>query len=99
MTKDTASKGRATWVQMKYQALFNLQSYNKIKLMLSAVSTYSFKDIYFTWASTRENLSSVFANNKGADQPAHKGSMISTFVIHLLENIISKLATSEISIF
>ena len=23
------------------------------------------------WASTQENLSSLFANNKGADQPAH----------------------------
>ena len=38
-------------------------------------------------------------NNKGADQPAHLHSLISTFVIRLLESIISKLATSEISIF
>ena len=42
---------------------------------------------------------SGFANNKSADQPAHQHSPISTFAIHLLENIISKLATSEISIF
>ena len=42
-----------------------------------------------------------FANNKGADQPAsaHPRSLISTFVIHLLESIISRLAASEISIF
>ena len=40
-----------------------------------------------------------FANNKGADQPAHPGNLISAFVIHLLESIISKLATSEFSIF
>ena len=39
------------------------------------------------------------ANNKGADQPAHPRSLISTFVIGLLESTISKLATSEISIF
>ena len=39
-----------------------------------------------------------FANNKGADQPAHPHSLISTFVIRLLKSIISKLATSEISI-
>ena len=51
------------------------------------------------WASTRENLSLVFANNKGADQPAHTRSLISAFVIHLLESILSKLATSEVSIF
>ena len=36
---------------------------------------------------------------KGADQPAHPGRLISTFVIRLLESIISILATSEISIF
>ena len=38
-----------------------------------------------------------FANNKGADQPAHLGSLINAFVICSLENIISKLASSEIS--
>ena len=40
-----------------------------------------------------------FANNKHAEQPAHMGSLISAFVILLLESIISRLATSEISIF
>ena len=40
-----------------------------------------------------------FANNTGADQPAHPRSLISTFVIRFLESTISKLATSEISIF
>ena len=37
--------------------------------------------------------------NKGADQPAHLRRLISAFVIHLLESIISKLASSKISIF
>ena len=40
-----------------------------------------------------------FANNTGADQPAHLRSLISAFVIHFLESIISRLDTSEISIF
>ena len=40
-----------------------------------------------------------FANNKDADQPAHPRRLISAFVIRLLESIISKLASSEISIF
>ena len=40
-----------------------------------------------------------FANNTVADQPAHLRSLISAFVIHFLESIISKLATGEISIF
>ena len=38
-------------------------------------------------------------NNKGADQPAPPPGLISAFDIHLLESIISGLATSEISIF
>ena len=40
-----------------------------------------------------------FANIKGADQPAHPRSLISAFVIRLLESFISRPATSEISIF
>ena len=39
------------------------------------------------------------ANNTGADQPAHPHSLISTFVIRLLESIISKHAIGEISLF
>ena len=46
-----------------------------------------------------KNLSSGLANNKGADQPAHPRSQISAFVIRLLKRIISRLATSEISLF
>ena len=40
-----------------------------------------------------------FANNTGADQPAHPRSLISAFVFRFLERIISRLAMSEISIF
>ena len=44
----------------------------------------------FIWSSARENLSLGFAYKKGADQPAHLRSLISAFVILLLENIISR---------
>ena len=40
-----------------------------------------------------------FANNKGADQHSHPRSLIRAVVIRLLETIIYRLATSEISIF
>ena len=40
-----------------------------------------------------------FANNTGADQPAHLRSLISAFVIRIDESIIRNLATGEISIF
>ena len=52
-----------------------------------------------SWASMQENLSSGFANNKGADQSEQLRSLINTIAIRLLESIISKLARSEISIF
>ena len=35
-------------------------------------------------ASTQENLSLTFVNNKTADQPAHPLRLTSTFVNHLL---------------
>ena len=40
-----------------------------------------------------------FANNKGADQPAHPRSLISVIVFRFLESIICELATDEMSIF
>ena len=48
------------------------------------------------WASTRENCLRGFANNTGADQPAHPRSLISAFVIRFVEIIICKLSTGEI---
>ena len=38
-------------------------------------------------------------DNNGTDQPAHPCSLLIAFVIPLLESIISRLATSDISIF
>ena len=40
-----------------------------------------------------------FANNKGADQPAHPRSLISAYVFRFLKTIISKLATCKFSTF
>ena len=40
-----------------------------------------------------------FANNTGADQPAHPRSLISAYVIRFLERIICTFATGEILIF
>ena len=40
-----------------------------------------------------------FANNTGADQPAHPRSLISAFVIRFLESIICRHDSGEISIF
>ena len=40
-----------------------------------------------------------FANNKGADHPAHPRSLVSAFVTRVLQRILSRLAMSEILIF
>ena len=40
-----------------------------------------------------------FVNNTCADQPAHRRSLISAFVIRFVKTIICQLATGEISIF
>ena len=39
----------------------------------------------------------LYANNKGADQPAHLRSLISTFVVPCLDSIIPLVSISEIS--
>ena len=38
-----------------------------------------------------------YANNKGADQPAHPRSLISTFVVRCLDSMIRILALSKVS--
>ena len=40
-----------------------------------------------------------YANNKGADQPAHPRSLISTFVVRCLDSMICILAISRVSRF
>ena len=40
-----------------------------------------------------------YANNKGAEQPAHPRSLVSAFVVHSLDSIISLVSRSEISRF
>ena len=51
------------------------------------------------WPHREKTCLRRFENNTGADQTSHPRSLISAFVIRLLERIISKLAQNEISIF
>ena len=57
------------------------------------------RELYFKLASLGENLYSGGCAQQNPEQPAHSRSLISAFVIRLLERIISRLATSEISLF
>ena len=38
-----------------------------------------------------------YANNKGADQPAHPRSLISAFVVRCLDSVMSLLSVTKIS--
>ena len=53
------------------------------------------------WASiaTRESLTLVHANNKGAGLSSYPRSLISAFIVRLLERIISELAYCKYFIF
>ena len=51
------------------------------------------------WPRREKTCLRGFANNTGADQPAHPRSLISAFVIRFFKSIICKLATGEISNF
>ena len=73
------------YVKTKYERILKACALNKVKYMYVPRCEKTFLQ--------------GFANNKSVDQPAHLRRLISAFVIHLLESIISKLATSEISIF
>ena len=44
------------------------------------------------WAPKQESLTLVHANNKGACLFSYPSSLISAFIVRLLESIISKLA-------
>ena len=48
-----------------------------------------------SWARSCKNLSE--GNNKGADQPAHPRSLISTIVVCCLDSMICILAISKVS--
>ena len=43
------------------------------------------------------NLFMPYANNKGADQPAHPRNLISAFIVRCLDSIIPLVSISDIS--
>ena len=61
------------------------------------ITIHTSRYIRRVWATSWENLSMPYANNKGADQPAHPRSLISAFVIRSLDSIIPLLGTADIS--
>ena len=54
-------------------------------------------EIFLIRATLWENLFMLYANNKGADQPAHSRSLISAFVVRCLDSLIPLVSISKIS--
>ena len=76
--------------------LFCLCKFDHFICHLRALSFF-YRIFYIEWARTCENVS--YANNRGADQPAHPRSLIGTFVVHCLNSMICILAISKVSRF
>ena len=80
-----------------HQNLFKtLISGSETKSVLESKPGYIQSELY-KWATSLENLFMQYAKNKGADQPAHPRSLISTFVVRCLDSIISLVSIYEIS--
>ena len=58
--------------------------------------SYRLISLVSIWATSRENLFMPYANNKGADQPAHMRILISAFVVCCLGSLILPVSISEI---
>ena len=72
---------------------------SSIKVQLDMTSKFYTKNALLYGLPREKPCLQWFANNKHATQPAHLLRLISTFVIHCLKSIISRLVTSEIFIF
>ena len=95
------SHGKKTYIKM-------LARRSKVNFLITRkyIEAYAIPDVVELFLGTRlygprreKTCLRWFANNKGADQPILPHSLINAFGIHLIEGIISELATSESSIF
>ena len=54
--------------------------------------------VYYTYEPGYEKMCPMpYANNKGADQPAHPRSLISAFVVRCLDSVMSLVSVTKIS--
>ena len=85
----------STWrVGLLTVKIGNIQTPEKLTIVIQ-----KFEQCGFTiWARSCETCLMSYANNKGADQPAHPRSLISTFVFRCLDGMICILAISKVSL-
>ena len=64
-----------------------------------SLEQYPFMKILIDEPGQAKTCLMPYANNNGADQPAHPRSLISAFVVRFSDSIISLVSRSEISRF
>ena len=67
--------------------------------MLLSEGPYSFLRLHTFGPSREKTCLRGFAINTGTNQPGHPRSLISAFVVRVLESCICKLSAGEISTF
>ena len=94
------------WYMVRINLLWQCYQFAlwKSYMQLIFIPSTKIKHCHYNSIHYSTNLSSIvrkpvltYANNKGADQPAHPRSLISTFVVRCLDSIIPLVCISEIS--
>ena len=89
-----------SFVKLNHHEIDHLSAANaKIKRCenrFTVISLLHWSSTVTIWAAAWENLFMPYANNKGADQPAHPRSLISAYVVRCLDSVIPLLAIDEI---
>ena len=84
------------YIILTFYNLQRIQSLNNVSSLMGFCLEWCNVNMGLT---TPENLTLIYANNKGADHTAHLCSLISAFVIHFLESMIVNFALCKILIF
>ena len=81
----------------QYPTLLRLQCHLTFCQNIHSCSFSQYNQLFYIKPCHEKTCCMPYANNKGADQPAHPRSLISAFVVHCLDSIIPLISISEIS--
>ena len=90
------TENRKKWLSLQGWSASSLAARRHFDF-LSWSASFHCKQMNLSWSTSWENLFLPYANNKGADQPAHPHSLISIFFVRFLDSTISLVSISEIS--
>ena len=82
--RKTPIKKENVWKSVQDHIVSKIKSKNKYLIKMDFHLFYFHAEQFYIWTTSGENLFLPYANNKGADQPAHMRSLDSAFVIGCL---------------